>query len=400
MALNGVILVVVLLAGAVMLLPRLRKMRTWRAMVTPLASIIGSGFLILGPLLQASYGKFAPLVMAALCLVAWTFGSAIRFTIAERARSTGPRPRAIEGLERTSEVVLAFAYVISVAYYLNLFGAFGTRLIWPDSPDAAKWLTSAIFAIILLVGWFRGFESLERMEYLSVSLKLAIIAGLIVGLGAYFWGKLTTGTLIVLPPAASGWSAVALGFGLLVTVQGFETSRYLGEEYSARERVQSMRWAQIFSTLIYLVYTLMLAYSFAALTLPIKETAIIDLMRLVAPVLPILLVIAALAAQFSAAVADTAGAGGLSDELTHHKLAPRHAYAILVVLGLILTWSANIFEIIAWASRAFAAYYAFQNAVATLEARARGKTRHAAFFGVLTLLAIAIVIFGRPAEGG
>ena len=399
MLLDSAVLAAVVVTAALMLSPNLRKMRTWRAMVTPLASIIGSGFLILGPLLQASYGAWAPAIMAILCLTAWAFGGAIRENIAARAARPDPAP-AVARLDRASEVVLAFAYVISVAYYLNLFGAFGTRLIWPDSPDAAKWLTSAVFLVILAVGWLRGFKSLERMEYLSVTLKLAIIAGLLVGLAAWFWGKLDSGALVVLPTEETGWSAVFLAFGLLVTVQGFETSRYLGEEYSPAERIRSMRWAQIFSTLIYMVYTAMLAFSFAALTLPIKETAIIDLMGQVSRLLPVLLVIAALAAQFSAAVADTAGAGGLTDELTRHRLAPRHAYAVLVGLGLFLTWSVDIFEIIAYASRAFAAYYALQNAIAMLEARQSGKRGRAAGYLALTALALAIVVFGKPAEGG
>ncbi|HHL21160.1 MAG TPA: hypothetical protein ENJ52_06490 [Aliiroseovarius sp.] len=399
MLLDSAVLAAVVVTAALMLSPNLRKMRTWRAMVTPLASIIGSGFLILGPLLQASYGAWAPAIMAILCLTAWAFGGAIRENIAARAARPDPAP-AVARLDRASEVVLAFAYVISVAYYLNLFGAFGTRLIWPDSPDAAKWLTSAVFLVILAVGWLRGFKSLERMEYLSVTLKLAIIAGLLVGLAAWFWGKLDSGALVVLPTEETGWSAVFLAFGLLVTVQGFETSRYLGEEYSPAERIRSMRWAQIFSTLIYMVYTAMLAFSFAALALPIKETAIIDLMGQVSRLLPILLVIAALAAQFSAAVADTAGAGGLTDELTRHRLAPRHAYAVLVGLGLFLTWSVDIFEIIAYASRAFAAYYALQNAIAMLEARQSGKRGRAAGYLALTALALAIVVFGKPAEGG
>ncbi len=394
---NSAILAVTALAFGLMWLPALLRSRTWRAMVTPLASIIGSGFLILGPLLQASYGRFAPLVMAALCAVAWAFGAAIRYSIAVRAH-TAATPL-VARLDRMSEVVLGFAYVISVAYYLNLFGAFGTRLIWPDSAQAAPLLTSAVFVVILLVGWRWGFRSLERMEYLSVSLKLAIIAGLLVGLAAYFAQKAQASALLFLPAHETGWHALTLGFGLLVTVQGFETSRYLGEEYTPQERIRSMRWAQIFSTLIYLTYTVLLAYSFAALSLPISETAIIDLMAQVAPVLPVMLVIAALAAQFSAAVADTGGAGGLGDELTGHRLKPRHSYLLLVAAGLALTWSADIFEIIAWASRAFAAYYALQNAIATLEARARGQRAHAAFFALMCLLAAAITLFGQPAEG-
>ncbi len=399
MILNIAILLAVLLAGGAMLTPGLRKMRTWRAMVTPLASIIGSGFLILGPLLQASYGAWAPAVMAALCLVAWTFGGAIRYTIARRADAPAAAGSATWRVERTSEMMLAFAYVISVTYYLNLFGAFGTRLIWPDDANAARLLTSAVFVLILVVGWARGFRSLEGMEYLAVSIKLAVIAGLLVGLVWWFWSRAQAGALVFAPARDFGWQAVTVAFGLLVTVQGFETSRYLGEEYTAPERIRSMRWAQILSGLIYMIYTMLLTWSFEPLEMPIRETAIIDLMAQVAPVLPVMLVVAALAAQFSAAVADTAGAGGLTDELTAHRITPRQAYVVLVLAGLILTWSADIFQIISWASRAFAAYYALQNAVAMLEARAAGQNGRALWFAALALLALAITVFGTPAEG-
>jgi hypothetical protein len=57
--LNGLILIVTLAAGVVLLMPRVAGIKTWRATMTPLASIIGSGFLVLGPILDSSYGKYA-----------------------------------------------------------------------------------------------------------------------------------------------------------------------------------------------------------------------------------------------------------------------------------------------------------------------------------------------------
>ncbi len=67
--------------GFVLLSPRVARAERWRATVTPLASIIGSGFLVLGPILLREYGQLAPLMMLALCAVAYAFGSAIRFNI-------------------------------------------------------------------------------------------------------------------------------------------------------------------------------------------------------------------------------------------------------------------------------------------------------------------------------
>ncbi len=78
---NIVIVIVVILTGGAFLSRQLASSTRWRAMVTPLASIIGSGFLVLGPILDASYGYFAPAVMAMLCISAYLFGWTIRFNI-------------------------------------------------------------------------------------------------------------------------------------------------------------------------------------------------------------------------------------------------------------------------------------------------------------------------------
>lgn len=51
------------LTSGLLVWPRLSPSIRWRAMVTPLASIIGSGFLALGSILNGSYGKYAPRVM-------------------------------------------------------------------------------------------------------------------------------------------------------------------------------------------------------------------------------------------------------------------------------------------------------------------------------------------------
>ena len=62
--------------------PRVVNSVTWRATVTPLASIIGSGFLVLGPIMKHSFGPSGILVMLMLCVGAYLIGGAIRFNIA------------------------------------------------------------------------------------------------------------------------------------------------------------------------------------------------------------------------------------------------------------------------------------------------------------------------------
>ncbi|MCV2868243.1 hypothetical protein OEW28_06330 [Defluviimonas sp. WL0002] len=259
---------------------------------------------MLGPVLEHSYGVYAPAVMALLCLAAYAFGDAIRFNITRRLDGESGRSATEQRLETVASWALAIAYVISVAYYLNLFGAFAVDLT-PFAGDlAGRIVTTAIFGVILITGWAHGFQALERMEQVSVGIKLAIISSMLAGLAVYFSEKLNGGGLVFDPPTLTGWPAVQLAFGLIVTVQGFETARYLGAEYDAPTRRRAMRIAQLLSTAIYLAYIGLIAYLFTPDQARLSETAIIDMMQIVAPVLPGLLVAAALAAQFSAAVAD------------------------------------------------------------------------------------------------
>lgn len=395
--LNALIVAFVTISGAILIWPRVANSIVWRATITPLASIIGSGFLVLGPILDVSYGGYAPLVMVGLCLVAYLFGSAIRFNIAD-IQTNPPNSRLISGLETLASSVLAFAFVVSVAYYLNLFGAFGVSLTELDDAFHANLLTTAVFLLILFTGLMRGFSALERMEQVSVGLKLAIIAGLLFGLAVHFGEVTSQSALQFDAPQVTGWAGLTLMAGLIVTVQGFETSRYLGATYDAQMRIRSMRLAQYISAGIYCLYIVLLTYAFDSDRLSLDETAIIDLMKVVAPILPLLLVVAALSAQFSAAIADTNGSGGLIAEVTKGAVPERVAYAVLAGIGILLTWTANIFEIISYASRAFALYYAIQGGIAALRAWRGQHPVRAAFYGGVALLGFAIALFGTSVE--
>ncbi|WP_339721998.1 hypothetical protein [uncultured Paraglaciecola sp.] len=397
--LSYLIILVAIAAAALLLYPKVANNLLWRAAITPLASIIGSGFLVLGPILVASFGQFAPLFMMTLCIVAYLFGAAIRFNIVRLAALSGVRTAFEEKLETLSSWALAFAYIISVAYYLNLLGSFAVSLTPLNDAFNAQLVTSAVFAIILLVGWIRGFHALERMEQVTVGIKLSIIAGLLFGLGWYFIDKAVASELVRGSTTVTGWQAIVLTAGLLVTVQGFETSRYLGDEYLPLTRIHSMQFAQWISTAIYMIYIAFLSYLFIPENLVLSETAIIDLMAVVAPVLPLLLIAAAISAQFSAAVADTGGSGGLITELTKGWVSPRAGYAVLVSIGLVLTWAMSIFEIISYASRAFAFYYALQAFIAAKGSYSEnGLTYKGTGFALLGILGLVITVFGTSVE--
>ena len=80
----------------------------------------------------------------------------------------------------------------------------------------------------------------------------------------------------------------------------------------------------------------------------------------VAVLAPILLLIAAVTSQFSAAIADIVGASGLLRETVGRSMTVQLGYVVVTGGSLLLIWTLDIFEIITWASRGFAAYYALQ----------------------------------------
>ena len=66
-----IIIVALVLGGYLAFSKRLRSSSNWQATVTPLASIMGSGFLVSAPLLAGVVGNLAVICMAVLLLLAY-----------------------------------------------------------------------------------------------------------------------------------------------------------------------------------------------------------------------------------------------------------------------------------------------------------------------------------------
>ncbi len=402
MSLSTLVLLGAALAFAIVFFqPRLLRSQLWQATVTPLASIIGSGFLVAGPILAHTAGHWAALAMLALCAVGYLFGSAIRHNIVhvEPAFLDHPTPL-VARLERASELALSLAYFVSVAYYLNLFAAFGLRLGDIVDPFWIRVASTAVIATIGIIGTLGGLHALERLTIGAVSLKLALIGALLIALVvatavAVHGGTFTWPTLA----HPRGTHELRILLGLVILVQGFETSRYLGSAYDAPTRVKTMRWAQWLSTAIYLAFMLLITRYFSGGLPRIGgETAIIDMLApLGALVLPVIVVMA-LASQLSAAVADTSGAGGLISESTRKRVPVNIGHLITALVAIAITWSADIYQIIAYASQAFVAYYALQSVQAALSAWGLGRRGRAAVFGCGVVIALLVIVFAMPAQ--
>ncbi len=397
-----IIVVALLLAGFLAFSKRLSRSSGWKATVTPLASIMGSGFLVSAPLLGGIVGNLAVICMAMLLVLAYAVGGAIRFNIRhfEPIENAGHGPAQTVAL--LSRVVLVGAYFISVTYYLQLLAAFLLNAAGVKSQIAAHCITTSLLLIIGGIGMWRGLRMLEGLEKYAVALNLGMVGALLLGLTIYNVELLIGGDW-ALPAISSAidFRDIRVLLGLLIVVQGFETSRYLGDEHPAEQRIATMRAAQLLSAAVYLVFIALATVLFHD-GLGTDVTAIISMTAPVAIVLPVLLSVAAVGSQFSAAVADNEGAGGLLEDITHRKLPMRYAYLLILLVTVALTWETNVNGIIAYASRAFALFYMLQCVVAFLVAwRLTGLPRRSfrlATFALLAVMCLLVFALGLPSK--
>ncbi|WP_375272630.1 hypothetical protein [Sphingomonas sp.] len=375
----------------------------WRATVTPLASIIGSGFLICGPLLAREFGSAAILAMALLLAIAYAAGWVIRFNITHvenhLARASFNDP--IAWTARVTQGVLALAYAVSVAYYLKLLAEFTLKPVAIDpawQSVAANGIVTAIIVLMTLLALGGNLRKVEHLAHGTVSIKIGIIAGMLVAL-AIAWA--TGGTSDPLPPARLSWASIPMLLGLIITVQGFETSRYLGHDYSAAVRIKTMRHAQWIASIIYLAFIALLTPFLARAAATEGVAGILDIMELIAPALGLFVLAGAVSSQLSAAVADSIGSGGLVNEVSRRKISVPVAFTLAGALAILIVWLTDPFEVVALSSRAFALFYAMQCVLALLVSikDRTGSMAHRVGFVAIGLICLVAVFVGAPAEG-
>jgi hypothetical protein len=362
---------------------------------TPLSSIFGSGFLIIVPILAGAVGPYAVLAMAAVCALAYAVGSVIRFNIKHAEPVLAATPgEATLSFERSSDLALVLAYVISVCLYVHILAAFVLGGFHADSELNENLLTSAVIGVIVAIGVTKGLKALDFLEQWGLYITLLIIVLLIFGFAHYDWTAWHSAAGITLARALehTPWEVLTIVAGTLIVVQGFETTRYLGKDFDADVRVSASRWSQIISTAVYLV--------FVALTLPAVHTlngkyddnSLIALVGVAAAVLAVPLIVAAALSQFSAAVADTLAATGNMQETTQGHLKAKWGCILVGGGAIALTWSASTLEIVALASRAFAFYYMLQCLVAISVSQSTvqrvGMGLVAAALGFITVFAV------------
>lgn len=391
-----IIAIALTVAGFLAFSKKLNGSSAWRATLTPLASIMGSGFLVCAPLIGGIAGPTSLFFMIGLLVVAYCVGEAIRYNIQHFEPVENAKHGTAQRVALASRMVLAVAYFISVAYYLQLLAVFVLHIFGVDSAIAAKAFSSSILVGISVVGITHGLSSMEKLEKYAISLNLGMICALLVALFCHNVGLLQSGSWhLPVAPEAFSTTDFRIILGLLIVVQGFETSRYLGAEHSACERILTMRRAQWISSAIYIIFISLMTVLFHP-GLGSDVTEVIKLTAPVAVVLPILLTVAAVGSQFSASVADEAAAGGLLEDV--FKIPTKKAYLLVMIVSVTLTWLTSVTEVISIASRAFAVYYLLQCIVAALMAKKANSSGKMLFFSCAGLLCLAVALFGIPAE--
>jgi hypothetical protein len=124
------------------------------------------------------------------------------------------------------------------------------------------------------------------------------------------------------------------------------------------------------------------------------DSTLLDITARIAPWLALPLVLSAVLSQFSAAVADTVAAEGNLRGLSRFMRGPT-PYVVSGGAAVLLAATTPTFTIVAIASRAFAAYYAIQAALAM---RTSTDWTRKAGYGALVVVMVAVTLFAESAS--
>lgn len=365
------------------------------ASVTPLASILGSGLLIIVPVLESTLGALSVFGALAICAVAWLIGTVIRHNVivVEQREAAGTLDSATTRLGTVADGVIVVAYVISVALYLRIMAQYLVGFF--HSGGSTLWeavIACAAVVIIVGIGAVRGFSGLDKLD--RVSLTAVLVLTTVLG-GVLLLHDITAAATasVKLPPIPSMpplTTLLVLG-GIVITVQGFETVRYLGDEFDAPTRVRASRLAQLISSSIYIGFVAVATPVMGLGTKAGADNTLLDITGRIAPWLALPLVLSAVLSQFSAAIADTAAADGNLRGLNRWFKGPR-PFLFSGAAAIALAATVPTLAIVAIASRAFAAYYALQAVIAMRTST--GPLRKTGF-GILAVLMIVVTVFAQ-----
>lgn len=293
--------------------------------------------------------------------------------------------------------VIVTAYVISVALYLRIMAQYLVGFF--DSAGSTLWepvIACLAVAMIVGIGAVRGFAGLDKLDRVSLAAVL-VLATVLGGVLLFHDARAAASASVRLPPIPSmpPLTALLVLGGIVIIVQGFETVRYLGDEFDALTRVRASRLAQLISSSIYIGFVAVATPVMGLGTKAGADSTLLDVTGRIAPWLALPLVLSAVLSQFSAAIADTAAAAdGNLRGLNRWFKGPR-PFLISGAAAIALAAAVPTLTIVAIASRAFAVYYALQAVIAMRTST--GPLRKTGF-GILALVMITVTVFAQAAS--
>jgi hypothetical protein len=397
-AVNTVITLTVL-AGLAWALyrPRIQQSSRYQALVVPLANIMDVGFIVLSPIIVGLVGYAAPLFMLAICLLAIAMGFVIAFNIRNFVPVESTATGALSFLSGASSWSLAGASVVNIAYYAQVLM---TLILLPLSLYSAGTTTTTsaiLLGILAAYGVLFGLSKLNSIGDKMTAFSLAAITAVVVAF-IVFNIQEALGGRFDFPSYSPVVDADTLRqlLGFFAIVQGFEASRYLGKRFSADEKISTMRLAQYIASVTFVVFLASILILFVDVKPKLNQSAVFEVADAVIPVLPFILIAAAVASEFSAITNAVVSRSDLLVEASRGRLPRRATFPLLLAPAILITLLTDVQAAVALASRVFALYYFLQSAIAVLLAfRERAWGKVAAFSAIGVAMAV-IMVFGIP----
>jgi hypothetical protein len=393
------IITVVVLAGLAWMLyrPRVQSSEKYQATVVPLANIMDVGFIVLSPIIVGLVGYAAPLFMLAICLLAIAMGFVFAYNIRNFEPVAATAEGGLKALSSASSWSLFGASIVNIAYYAQVMM---TLILLPIDlyTEGTVTTTSVVLLGALVVGGLLfGLDKLNEIGNRSTAFNLAAVIAIVLAFVVFNVQEMVAGRWVFpdyRPPSDANTVRQLLGF--FAIVQGFEASRYLGTRFAADLRISTMRLAQYISSVTFVALLAAILILFVEAQPELNQAAVFEVSELVSPVLPFILILAAVGSEFSAIANATVSRSALIIEETRGRIPQRLTFPILLVPAILITLFTDVQSAVALASRVFALYYLLQAWIAvTLAARQQAWGQVVGFAALGAAMGV-IMAFGIP----
>lgn len=374
-----------------MLVLRIRTSLVCRAALTPLSSILGSGFLLAIPLLSYLAGAYAPVILFLFLSLAYMVGSAIRYNIMHVEESINKK---LVTIDQSSAIILSFAYVGSITFYIMLMSSIVIHAFGVEDDFQQKIVSSLVVLSLALVGKLDGIHLMEHIEYYTVKIKFGLIAGFICSLGFFsiFAGDGGGDRHVINLEQILQTNYVYI-LGAFLAVQGFECCRYMGKVHSRIIRIKAMRIAQLLSAIVFLLFSISFVKLMDVDVVP-SAHLMLDVIYKVSPLYFVPFVLLAVLGQLGAATADKVGVSCLLHQLTNYRVSVENLFVAVGAVSLSLIWMLDVFELMVLATRLFVIYYAMQCMVAAIHCFKEGSLMRLSVYACLSCIMLFIAMFG------